>query len=141
MKQFLFYLSSDSCKLMCLLCKKLLETNQFMFAFGCAAHMIHNVSLNIAKLPSLTFLVKKASVVVNKICTNNLLCSTFEGLQTEKYSLVCQLVLFSCTRWSSMYLMFKRILFLKSALVSLRIEILASEHLQCISPVFPPPNS
>ena len=69
-----------------LLLQDCLESNEFVFAFGCAPHAIHNLCMDLIKhFPGVTLVLKQILYMVKKLKMSHLLLQLFDKLCLEKY--------------------------------------------------------
>jgi len=124
----MFTFCSDSPSVMLKLRKDCLESNEFVFAYGCAPHAIHNLCMDLIKhFPGVTLVLKQILYMVKTLKSSHLLLQLFDKLCLEKYKKVYTLILFTKTRWGTVYYAAKRASAVKTACASLPGEILNSD--------------
>jgi hypothetical protein len=112
-------LISDSCNTMCLLRTTLVDTGVVTYAYGCAAHPLHNLCEDLIKIP-LTKAIFTSSVFISKRIRNQGLCNKiFSSVCTELLGKPLAMVLYSATRLSSTNYMFCRLRRCKRPLMAL----------------------
>uniref|UniRef100_M4B5Y6 Uncharacterized protein n=1 Tax=Hyaloperonospora arabidopsidis (strain Emoy2) TaxID=559515 RepID=M4B5Y6_HYAAE len=88
-------LSTDSPRVMISLRRKALDSDLFMFVFGCAPHGGHNLWMDWLKLPKIKQVVSANIFIVNKIDSVHLLTSMFDVCCVEKLHKKYSLILFT----------------------------------------------
>ena len=108
--------------------KDCLDSNEFMFAYGCAPHAIHNLCMDLIKhFPGVTLVLKQIVYMVKTLRSSHLLLQLFDKLCMEKYKKRYNLILFTKTRWGTVYFAAQRASVVKAACASLPGEILNAD--------------
>ena len=124
----MFTLCSDSPSVMSKLRRDCLESNEFMFAYGCAPHAIHNLCMDLVKhFAGVKQALKEVVFMVKALKSSHLLLQLFDKLCIEKYKTTYVLILFTKTRWGTVYYTAQRATAVKAACASLPGEILNSD--------------
>jgi hypothetical protein len=124
----MFCFCSDSPSVMVKLRKDCLATNEFTFAYGCAPHAIHNLCMDLIKhFPGVKLALKQILFMVKTMKSSHLLLQLFDKLCIEKYKKVYTLILFTKTRWGTVFFAAQRAHKVKAACAALPSEILNSD--------------
>jgi len=125
----MFCFCSDSPGVMVKLRKECLKSNEFMFTYGCAPHVIHNLCMDLCKhFPGMNRVLKQIMFMVKTFKSSHLLLKLFDKLCIEKYRKTYVLILFTKTRWGTVYYTAQRASTIKSACASLPGEILNADY-------------
>lgn len=90
--------------------KTLLEEKKVRFSYGCAAHELHNLSMDIGKLRLFATAVKNAVYVCKTERNTGLVLKLYDNLCIEKEGRFFSMKLFSSSRWTSFNEMFNLLL-------------------------------
>lgn len=121
----MFTFCSDSPSVMQKLRKDCLASKEFVFAYGCSPHAIHNLCMDLIKhFPGVTLVLKHILFMVKTLKASHLLLQLFDKLCLEKYKKTYMLILFTKTRWGTVYYAAQRATLVKAACASLPGEIL-----------------
>ena len=124
----MFTFCSDSPSVMQKLRKDCLDSSEFVFAYGCAPHAIHNLCMDLIKhFPGVTLVLKQILYMVKTLRSSHLLLQLFDKLCMEKYKKRYNLILFTKTRWGTVYYAAQRASVVKAACASLPGEILNAD--------------
>ncbi|KAI2489042.1 hypothetical protein MHU86_25551 [Fragilaria crotonensis] len=124
----MFTFCSDSPSVMLKLRKDCLESKEFVFAYGCAPHSIHNLCMDLIKhFHGVTHVLKQILFMVKSLKSSHLLLQLFDKLCMEKYKKTYILILFTKTRWGTVYYAAQRASLVKTACASLPGEIMNSD--------------
>lgn len=124
----MFSLCSDSPSVMSKLRRDCLASNEFMFAYGCAPHAIHNLCMDLVKhFAGIKLALKEVLFMVKTLKSSHLLLQLFDKLCIEKYKTTYVLILFTKTRWGTVYYSAQRAAKVKAACAALPGEILNSD--------------
>ena len=124
----IFTFCSDSPSVMVKLRKDCLATNEFVFAYGCAPHAIHNLCMDLIKhFPAVTLVLKQILYMVKTLKASHILLQLFDKLCMEKYKKTYVLILFTKTRWGTVFFAAQRANRVKAACAALPSEILNSD--------------
>jgi hypothetical protein len=124
----MFTLCSDSPSVMSKLRRDCLESNEFMFAYGCAPHAIHNLCMDLVKhFAGVKLALKEVLFMVKTLKSSHLLLQLFDKLCLEKYKKTYVLILFTKTRWGTVFYAAQRATAVKAACAALPGEILNSD--------------
>ena len=124
----MFTFCSDSPSVMVKLRKDCLATNEFVLAYGCAPHAIHNLCMDLIKdFPSVKRVLKQILFMVKTLKSLHLLLQLFDKLCLEKYKKTYVLILFTKTRWGTVVFAAQRANVVKAACAALPSEILNSD--------------
>ena len=94
----MFTFCSESPSVVLKLRKDCLTSNEFVFAYGCAPHAIHNLCMDLIKdFPGVQLIVKQIPYMV-KMLLSHLLLELFDKLCMEKYKKTYTLILFTKIR-------------------------------------------
>ncbi|CAK9190867.1 unnamed protein product [Sphagnum troendelagicum] len=119
---------SDSSRVMVKLRKDYLLNNEFTFAYGCAPHSIHNFCMDLLKnFSGIKTVLKQIIYMVQTLKSSHLLIQLFDKLYIEKYQNTYVLILFTKTRWGTVFYTAQRANKVKAAITALPSEILYSE--------------
>ncbi len=123
---FSFY--SDSPSVMVKLRRLCIQDDEFVFAFGCALHALHNMCMDLVKeFPGIKNIVKHMVFLVKTIQKTHLIQQLFDKISKEKYGQTLVLILFTKTRWGTICDAAKRLNRVRTAICQLLIEILSNE--------------
>ncbi|XXQ39674.1 BED-type domain-containing protein [Plasmodiophora brassicae] len=93
---------TDSPNVMRALRRKLLESDLFSFAYGCAPHALNNLVNDVIKLPKPKKVLSMNVFTVSKVNAVHLLRSAYDVICREKFNgKTYSLFLFTKSRWSS----------------------------------------
>jgi hypothetical protein len=121
----MFTFCSDSPSVMLKLRKDCIASNEFVFAYGCAPHAIHNLCMDLIKhFPGVKLVLKQVLYMVKTLRSSHLLLQLFDKLCQEKYKKTYVLILFTKTRWGTVYYAAQRATAVKAACASLPGEIM-----------------
>jgi hypothetical protein len=124
----IFCFCSDSPSVMVKLRKDCIATKEFTFAYGCAPHAIHNLCMDLVKFfPGVKAVLKQILFMVKTLKSSHLLLALFDKLCLEKYKKTYVLILFTKTRWGTIYFAAQRASVVKAACAALPSEILNSD--------------
>jgi hypothetical protein len=112
-------LCTDSPNVMIGLRRKALQSGEFIFAYGCAPHGFHNLSMDWVKLAGPKRIVSQNVFIVTKINSVHLLITMFDHICAQKHGKSYALILFTKTRWCTVYNMVRRNILVKSTLVAM----------------------
>ena len=112
-------LCTDSPNVMRSLRNKALSTNEFVFAFGCSSHALHNLCMDWVKVPSIKSILSTNVYIVVKISAVHLLSTMYDVVCQQKLGKKLVPILFTKTRWCTCYLMLRRNLLVKNVLTSM----------------------
>jgi hypothetical protein len=121
----MFTFCSDSPSVMLKLRKDCLESNEFVFAYGCAPHAIHNLCMDLIK--SFPGVLKQILYMVKTLRLSHLLLQLFDKLCDEKYKETYTLFLFTKTRGGTVYYAAQQATRVKTACASLPGEIMNAD--------------
>jgi hypothetical protein len=117
--QAMFNLCTDSPRVMESLRRKALSTLLFTFAFGCAPHGLNNLTMDWVKIACIKTVVSRNVFIVVKINKVHLLLSMFDIVCAQKLGKSYSLILFTKTRWGTVYANQRRNLLVKTVLTSM----------------------
>lgn len=124
----MFTFCSDSPSVMMKLRRDCLTSNEFVFAYGCAPHAINNLCMDLIKLfPGVKVVLKQILFMVKTLKSSHLLQQLFDKLCVEKYKKTYVLILFTKTRWGTVFYSAQRATLVKSACAALPGEIMNSD--------------
>jgi hypothetical protein len=124
----MFTFCSDSPSVMVKLRKDCLTTKEFVFAYGCAPHAIHNLCMDLIKhFPAVKLVLKQLLFMVKSLKSSHLLLQLFDKLCMEKYKKTYVLMLFTRTRWGTVFFAAQRANLVKAACSALPSEIVNSD--------------
>jgi hypothetical protein len=124
----IFCFCSDSPSVMVKLRKDCLATKEFTFAYGCAPHAIHNLCMDLVKcFPGVKLVLKQIVFMVKTLKSSHLLLALFDKHCLEKYKKTYVLILFTKTRWGTVFFAAQRASLVKAACAALPSEILNSD--------------
>ena len=124
----MFTFCSDSPSVMQKLRKDCLTSKEFVFAYGCAPHAIHNLCMDLIKhFPGVKLVLKQVLYMVKTLKSSHLLLQLFDKLCMEKYKKTYTLILFTKTRWGTVYYAAQRASLVKTACASLPGEIMNAD--------------
>ena len=110
LKPPMFCFCSDSPSVMVKLRRDCLENAEFMFAFGCAPHALHNFVKDLLKsFPGIKKVLKRMMFMVKSLKSSHLLLALFDKLCLEKLKKILTLILYTKSRWGTAYYMAVRI--------------------------------
>ncbi|KAI0557485.1 Ribonuclease H-like protein [Gracilaria domingensis] len=132
---------SDSCNAMRALRARLLELHTMKFTYSCSTHCLHNLSMDIGRLPILSATVKQAMFVSKTVKNVGLLRKLYESICMEMKGRIYAMVLFSPTRWTSVNRMLSRLLTVRSVLAFIPVVLLNERSQRGIDPQFELPNN
>jgi hypothetical protein len=119
---------SDSPSVMVKLHRLCIQDDEFVFAFGCALHALHNLCMDLVKeFPGIKNIVKHMVFLVKTIQKTHLLQQLFDKISKEKYGQTMVLILFTKTRWGTICDAAKRLNRVRTAICQLPTEILSNE--------------
>jgi hypothetical protein len=99
-----------------------------MFAFGCLPHAIHNLCMDVVKtFPRPKQIVKQIVMMVKGIRSVHLITALYDKLCLEKYGKVLVLILFTRSRWATVFFAAQRANRVKAACAALPGEITHAE--------------
>ena len=121
-------LCSDSPSVMTKLRRECLASNEFMFAYGCSPHAIHNLCMDLVKLfAGVKLALEEVLYMVKTLKSSHLLLQLCDKLCLEKYKTTYTLILFTKTRWGTVFYFAQRATRVKAACAALPREILNSD--------------
>ena len=124
----MFTFCSDSPSVMLKLRKDCLASNEFVFAYGCAPHAIHNLCMDLIKrFSGVKLVLKQILYMVKTLTSSHLLLQLFDKFCDEKYKKTYTLILFTKTRWGTVYYAAQRATRVKTACASLPGEIMNAD--------------
>lgn len=124
-QEWTFCLSIDVL-LMLVMVKECLKSNKFMFTYACATHAINNLCMDLCKhFLWVNRVFKTIMFMVKTFKLSHLLLKLFDKLCIEKYRKTYVLILFTKTRWGTVYYAAQRI---KLACASLPSIIFYADH-------------
>jgi hypothetical protein len=86
------------------LCKECLKTKEFAFAYDYAPHVIHNLCMDLIKnFPGVKHILKQIIFMVKTLKSSHLLLQLFDKLCLEKFKKTYMLILFTKTRWGTVF--------------------------------------
>ncbi len=123
---FCFY--NDSPSIMVKLRKECLKTKEFVFAYGCAPHAIHNICMDLIKnFPGVKHVLKQIIFMVKTLKLSHLFLQLFDKLCLEKFKKTYVLILFMKTRWGTVFFTAQHASTVKAACTALPGKILNVE--------------
>ena len=81
----MFTFCSDLPSVMPKLRKDCLASNEFVFAYGCAPHAIHNLCMDLYSFPGVKLVLKQILYMVKTLRSSHLLLQLFDKLCDKKY--------------------------------------------------------
>jgi hypothetical protein len=125
----MFSFCSDLPSVMVKLHRLCIQDDEFVFAFGCALHALHNMCMDLVKeFPGIKNIVKHMVFLVKTIRKTHLIQQLFDKLSKEKYGQTLVLILFTKTRWGTICDAAKRLNRVRTTICQLPTEILSNEH-------------
>jgi hypothetical protein len=123
---FTFYSNSPS--VMIKLHRMCIQDTEFLFAFGCSSHALHNLCMDLVKEFSVVKLIVKQIVfLVKSVCKTHLIQQLFDKICKEKYGITLVLILFTKTHWGMVRDAAKRLNQVRTAMCQLPIEIMSND--------------
>ncbi|CAK9207874.1 unnamed protein product [Sphagnum troendelagicum] len=105
--------------------KECLKTKELVFAYGCAPHAIHNLCMDLIKnFPRVKHVLKQIIFMVKTLKSSHLLLQLFDKLCLEKFKKTYVLILFTKTRWGTVFFTVQRASTVKATCTTLISEIL-----------------
>jgi hypothetical protein len=124
----MFCLCSNSPNVMVKLRKECLKTKEFTFAYSYAPHVIHNLCMDlIKKFPRVKHVLKQIVFMVKTLKSSHLLLQLFNKLCLEKFKKTYVFILFTKTRWGTVFFTAQRASTVKATCTTLPSEILNAE--------------
>ncbi len=125
----MFSFCSDLPSVMVKLHRLCIQDDEFVFAFGCALHALHNMCMDLVKeFSGIKNIVKHMVFLVKTIRKTHLIQQLFDKLSKEKYGQTLVLILFTKTRWGTICDAAKRLNRVRTTICQLPTEILSNEH-------------
>jgi hypothetical protein len=108
--------------------KECLKTKDFAFAYGCVPHAIHNLCMDLIKnFLGVKHVLKQIVFMVKTLKLLHLLLQLFDKLCLEKFKKTYVLILFTKTRWGTVFFTAQCANTVKAACATLPSEILNVE--------------
>jgi hypothetical protein len=124
----MFNFCLDSPSVMVKLCRLCIQDDEFVFAFGCALHALHNLCMDLVKeFPGIKNIVKHMVFLVKTIQKTHLIQQLFDKISNEKYGQTLVLIMFTKMRWGTICDAAKRLNRVRTAICQLPTEILSNE--------------
>jgi hypothetical protein len=124
----MFSFCSDLSSVMVKLRRLCIQDDEFVFAFGCALHVLHNLCMDLVKeFPGIKNIVKHMVFLVKTIRKTHLIQQQFDKVSKEKYGQTLVLILFTKKRWGTRCDAAKRLNRVRTAICQLPTEILSNE--------------
>jgi len=124
----MFTFCSDSPSVMIKLRRMCIQDTEFLFAFGCSSHALHNLCMDLVKeFPVIKLIVKQIVFLVKSVRKTPLIQQLFDKICKEKYGITLVLILFTKTRWGTVRDAAKRLNRVRMAMCQLPIEIMSND--------------
>jgi hypothetical protein len=124
----MFNFCSDSLSVMVKLRRLCIQDDEFVFAFGCALHTLHNLCMDLVKeFLGIKSIVKHMVFLVKTIRKTHLIQQLFEKISKEKYGQTLVLIMFTKTRWGTICDVAKRLNRVQTTICQVPTEILSNE--------------
>ncbi len=123
----MFTFCSDSPSVMIKLRRLCIQDTEFLFAFGCSPHALHNLCMDLVKeFPVVKLIVKQIVFLVKSIRKTHLIQQLFDKICKEKYGITLVLILFTKTRWGTVRDTAKRLNRVRTAMCQLPTEFMSN---------------
>jgi hypothetical protein len=123
----MFTFCSDSPSVMIKLRRLCIQDTEFLFAFGCSSHALHNLCMDLVKeFPVVKLIVKQIVFLVKSVHKTHLIQQLFDKICKEKYGITLMLILFTKTRCGTVRDAAKRLNRVRTAMCQLSIEIMSN---------------
>ncbi len=105
-----------------------IQDTEFLFAFGCSPHALHNLCMDLVKeFPVVKLIVKQIVFLVKSVRKTHLIQQLFDKICKEKYGITLVLILFTKTRWGTVRDAAKRLNRVRTAMCQLPTEIMSND--------------
>jgi hypothetical protein len=124
----MFTFCSDSPSVMIKLRRLCIQDIEFMFAFDCSSHALHNLCMDLVKeFPVVKLIVKQIVFLVKSVRKTHLIQQLFDKICKEKYGITLVLILFTKTCWGTVRDAAKRLNQVRTVMCQLLIEIMSND--------------
>jgi hypothetical protein len=124
----MFIFCSDSPSVMIKLRRLCIQDIEFLFAFGCSSHALHNLCMDLVKeFPVVKLIVKQIIFLVKSVRKTHLIQQLFDKICKEKYGITLVLILFTKTRWGTVRDAAKRLNRVRMVMCQLPTEIMSND--------------